>query len=356
MQISEQRLQTISLLTLAVIGCGVVLRLLQNVFIPFVLGGFLALGLSPLVNFQARMLRFPVTLAVTTTICLTLLLFWLGGLIVSASVEQLAASAPVYEDQLIELVHDILGTLPLERLHLSSEQLMAPLQHFPIENLILDITNSFLHALSLALLTFVFTAYLLVLLSGRTRTFGVWSEIESRIKDYLVAKIIVSVVAGLIIGLALFLAGVRFALLFGLITGLLNFIPYLGPTIASLVPWPIILLSPELSTAAKVFAMFFPGTLFFLVGNFFEPRIFGISVQLHPLVVLLVCMFWGVLWGPLGILLAAPITSALALLLSQLEFTRPIAALLRGELTADQPGIRAKEPGPEDRGSSSSGD
>jgi len=234
MQISEQRLQTISLLTLAVIGCGVVLRLLQNVFIPFVLGGFLALGLSPLVNFQARMLRFPVTLAVTTTICLTLLLFWLGGLIVSASVEQLAASAPVYEDQLIELVHDILGTLPLERLHLSSEQLMAPLQHFPIENLILDITNSFLHALSLALLTFVFTAYLLVLLSGRTRTFGVWSEIESRIKDYLVAKIIVSVVAGLIIGLALFLAGVRFALLFGLITGLLNFIPYLGPIIGAL--------------------------------------------------------------------------------------------------------------------------
>lgn len=356
MQISEQRLQTISLLTLAVIGCGVVLHLLQNVFMPLVLGGFLALGLSPLVNFQARTLRFPVSLAVTTTLCFTLLLFWLGGFIVSASVEQLASSAVVYEDQLIQLIHDILGALPLERLHLSAGQLLAPLQHFPIENLILDVTNSFLHALSLTLLTFVFTAYLLVLLSGRTRAFGVWFEIESRIKDYLVAKIIVSVVAGLIIGFALFFAGVRFALLFGFVAGLLNFIPYLGPTIASLVPWPIILLSPELSTAAKVFAMFFPGTLFFLVGNFLEPRIFGISVQLHPLVVLLVCMFWGVLWGPLGILLAAPITSAVALLLSQMEITRPIADLLRGVRSPEQPGIRAKEPGPEDRGSPSSGE
>jgi AI-2 transport protein TqsA len=327
MQISEQRLQTISLLTLAVIGCGAVLHLLQNVFMPFVLGGFLALGLSPVVNFQARILRFPITLAVFMTLCLTLLLFWLGGLMISASFEQLASSATFYENQLNKALED----LPLERLHLSVEQLTTPLRRFPVENIIINVTNSFLRALTLFLLTFVFTAYLLVLLSGRTRTAGVWFEIESRIKHYLVAKAVVSVAVGLIIGLALALSGVGFALLFGLTAGLLNFVPYLGPTIASLAPWPIILLSPELSTATKLFAMFFPGTFFFFVGNFLEPRIFGVSVHLHPLGVLLVCMFWGVLWGPLGILLAAPITSATAMLLSQLEITRPVANLLRGE-------------------------
>jgi predicted PurR-regulated permease PerM len=184
MRISEQRLQTISLLTLTVIGWGVVLHLLQNVFMPLVLGGFLALGLSPVVNFQARVLRFPVTLAVVTTLCLTLLLFWSGGLVVSASAEQLASSAAVYENQLIQLVHDVLGALPLERLHSSAEWVMAPLQHIPVGNIILD-----------------------------TRTVGVWFEIESRIKHYLVAKAIISLLVGLVIGLALALSGVRFALL-----------------------------------------------------------------------------------------------------------------------------------------------
>lgn len=92
-----------------------------------------------MVNFQARILRFPVTLAVVTTLCLTLLLFWSGGLVVSASAEQLASSAAVYENQLIQLVHDVLGALPLERLHSSAERLMAPLQHIPVGNIILDI-------------------------------------------------------------------------------------------------------------------------------------------------------------------------------------------------------------------------
>lgn len=332
MQISEQRLQTISLLVLTVIACGVVLHLLRDVFMPFVLGVFLALGLSPVVNLQARALRIPVGLAVLITLCLALLLFWLGGLIVSASIEQLANSATMYETQLIRAVQSTLRDLPLERLHLDANQLIAPLRHIPIENLLLGITNSLIHALSLFLLTFVFTAYLLVVLSGQRPAAGVWYEIESRVKHYLVVKIVISVVVGVVIGLALFLSGVNFALLFGLMTGLLNFIPYLGPTVASVAPWPIIIISPELSTAAKIFALFFPGTLFFVVGNFLEPRIFGSSARLHPLVVLLVCMFWGALWGPLGILLATPITSAFAILLSQLEITQPIADLLRGEV------------------------
>lgn len=344
MQISEQRLQTISLLTLTVIACGVVLHLLRDVFMPFVLGLFLALGLSPVVNLQARVLRLPVSLAVVITLCLALLLFWLGGLIVSASVEQLANSATLYETQLIRTVQNMLEALPLERLHVDANRLIAPLRHIPIENLIFGITNSLIHAFSLFLLTFVFTAYLLVVLSRPRPRSGVWYEIENRVKHYLVVKIVVSVVVGVIIGLALFLSGVNFALLFGLMTGLLNFIPYLGPTVASVAPWPIILISPELSTAAKIFAIFFPGTLFFIVGNFLEPRVFGSSVQLHPLVVLLVCMFWGALWGPLGILLATPITSAFAMLLSQMEITQPLADLLRGEVTLTEKVASKDEP------------
>jgi AI-2 transport protein TqsA len=53
-------------------------------------------------------------------------------------------------------------------------------------------------------------------------------------------------------------------------------------------------------------------------------------VQLHPLTVLLALVFWGVLWGPLGVLLATPITSVLVVLLGHLPITRPIANLFAG--------------------------
>src|SRR5690606_35169190 len=120
------------------------------------------LGLSPVVNLQARFLRIPVGLAVVITLCLTLLLFWLGGLIASASVEQLANSATLYETRLIRAAQHLMEAMPLERLHLDPDRLVAPLRHIPIENLVIGITNSLIHALSLFLLTFVFTAYLLV--------------------------------------------------------------------------------------------------------------------------------------------------------------------------------------------------
>jgi AI-2 transport protein TqsA len=70
-----------------------------------------------------------------------------------------------------------------------------------------------------------------------------------------------------------------------------------------------------------------------VIGNFVEPKVLGRSVQLQPLAVLLALMFWGVLWGPLGVLLATPITGILALLASYSPLTRPIARLV-----ADRPG------------------
>ena len=80
-----------------------------------------------------------------------------------------------------------------------------------------------------------------------------------------------------------------------------------------------------------LYGPFSDGALYFLVGNFIEPKRLGKSVQLHPLTMLLALMFWGVLWGPLGILLATPITGILALLLSNLSLTRPLARVLAGQ-------------------------
>jgi predicted PurR-regulated permease PerM len=142
-------------------------------------------------------------------------------------------------------------------------------------------------------------------------------------------------------GVGLALCGVQFAMVFGLFAFLLNFVPLAGPLVASLAPWPIVLLSPDLSLPATVIGFLLPGTLFFIIGNFVEPKVLGRSVELQPLAVLLPLMFWGVLWGPMGILLATPVTGILALLASYSPLTEPIATVLSGKPSGGGPGQRS---------------
>jgi len=60
----------------------------------------------------------------------------------------------------------------------------------------------------------------------------------------------------------------------------------------------------------------------------------GDSLDLHPIAILIALIFWGMLWGVVGMLLAAPITAVMKILFERLEVTRPLARLLSGRLGA----------------------
>ena len=63
-----------------------------------------------------------------------------------------------------------------------------------------------------------------------------------------------------------------------------------------------------------------------------EPKIMGDSLDLHPVTILLALIFWGLVWGPVGMLLAAPSTAVLKIIMERFETTRPAADLLAGRL------------------------
>jgi len=74
------------------------------------------------------------------------------------------------------------------------------------------------------------------------------------------------------------------------------------------------------------------------IGHFVEPKLMGDSLELHPITVLLCLIFWGMIWGVPGMLLAAPMTSAAKLVFESMEVTLPFAQLLGGSLTDEGPG------------------
>lgn len=333
-----RRIQIACLVVLATVAGGAALHWLRPVMIPFVLAAFFALGLAPLVELQRRRLRMPRSLAILVTLGLGLLVLSGVAVLVSASVRQLAANAAGYQDSVIRLINTAADALPLDQWGLSREVVLQPVSRVPVEyvgGFLMGTTNAVLDVLSRSLLVLVFMVYLLVGMSGRSaEPVGVWREIEHGVQRFLITKAVVSAATGLLVGLVLSLLGVDLALVFGLFAFLLNFIPSIGSVIATLLPLPVVLVSPELSTAVAVAAIAVPGAIQFGIGNVVEPQIMGGSLDLHPVVVLLALILWGMLWGIEGMLLATPITAVVKILSEHLEQTRPLAHLLAGRLSA----------------------
>ena len=75
-----------------------------------------------------------------------------------------------------------------------------------------------------------------------------------------------------------------------------------------------------------------PGAIQMTIGNVIEPKLMGGGMKLHPVTILLSLAVWGLLWGPMGMLLAVPMTAAIRIVLDHFEITQPASRLLAGTL------------------------
>ena len=384
----ESRIQTLCLAIITMVTLAVALYLLRIVVVPFILSAFLSLLLLPLVNFLMRKLRIGRPIALLLTLFLGFLALLGVGTFVSISVGQFANSAPDYERQLSRLIAKAENTLPIERIVslISGRNLpqapttpvapvgqfepldlpfpdlnevappsLAPAPGLPLhrdgrfdatlllpEGAMKGIARKFssavLSVLSNGLLVMLFTAFLLTGTTTRTvqdtHHRGVIGEIESRVQKYIIIKLISSMVTGFLVYLVLHLLGVRFALSFGTFAFILNFIPNLGSIVATLLPLPVVLLTPGVTWVTVVLALVLPTMIQFSVGSVVEPKVMGDTLGLHPVVVLMSLIFWGMLWGFTGLLLAVPMTAIAKIILQRIEITQPVAAVLEGRLDA----------------------
>jgi len=334
----EQKIQTACLLILSSIGVGMALSWLSPLLIPFVLALFIYLGLSAALDFQTRWLRLPRPLALLATVLGSVVLFFFLGAIVSASIRELSANVPGYEAKVNALLERLATMLPMDNFTFSREAMLKPLTEMSAGNvstILRQTGNAIAAVLSRLLLVLLIVIFLLIGSGGqaasRSRS-GLWAEIVRPVTRYIVVKAAVSAVTGVLVGLCLYLLRVDLALVFGLFAFLLNIIPSLGSIIATLLPLPVVLVSPNISTTTAVMAILIPGAIQLVIGSILEPKIMGESLDLHPVTVLLALIFWGMLWGIIGALLATPMTAVMKILFDRLEPTQPIAELMAGRL------------------------
>ncbi|OHB81538.1 MAG: hypothetical protein A2Z38_08875 [Planctomycetes bacterium RBG_19FT_COMBO_48_8] len=348
----EQRIQTICLLILTALGITAALYFFASVLIPFVLAIFLTLCLIPAIDVQMKLLRIPRRTAILTTVAVGCALLIPGALLVTAAVNQIVESKDDYEKQFRQLLVKTRGLLPPEWYTDPNEPVRDPNNqvfdpnepvHRPSEPLIrvpintirkvlTDTASSIMGVISNGLLVVIFMIFMLTGKGTYKAPPGsLWWEVESRIKRYVLTMMLTSGITGILVGLVLTVLKVEFGWMFGFLAFLLNFIPSIGSVIATLLPLPVALIDPQLGIISKVLVLVIPGSIQFVIGNLIQPKMMGESLDLHPVVVLLSLIFFGTIWGIIGMFLAVPITAVVKILLQRFGYTRAIADLISGK-------------------------
>lgn len=161
-------------------------------------------------------------------------------------------------------------------------------------------------------------------LADTTRAFD---DAGERISRYLLTQLIINASFGVAVMIGLWLIGVPYAPLWGFFAAVLRYIPYLGPWLAAMLPIAMsLLIAADWSSAILVLVLF--GALELTTNMIIEPWLYGRGIGVSQAALLMAVAFWTWFWGPIGLVLASPLTVCLVVLGRHVTFLRFFDILL----------------------------
>jgi AI-2 transport protein TqsA len=158
------------------------------------------------------------------------------------------------------------------------------------------------------------------------------SEMSSNLQMYMGVRTVMSVLTGILVWALVRVAGLDLAVEWGVIAFALNYIPFIGPFVATLLPTVFAVAQFESwQTAIVIFLCL--NLIQFIVGSYLEPRIVGRTLSMSPFVVLFSVFFWSYLWGISGAFIGIPIVVATVAMLNQFPSCRWLSLILSGPQT-----------------------
>ena len=331
----------ISLAAVIVIIYG--LQMAKVLLVPFLLAAFLAMiTVRPMLWMQQR--RVPAVLAALIIVGFMALIIVVAGAILGRSIADFTAALPEYQEGLDSMIDGFL-VFAVDRLGLDDSvesigDMINPGWAMGFAATLLNGLKDVLTNVFLIIFTMIF-----ILLEASSITtkveaaFGKSADSLERprvfldnLGRYLGIKTVVSFGTGLCAWLLTWSIGLDFPLLWAMLAFLLNYLPTIGSIIAAV---PAILLAlVQLGPGAAVATLAGFAVINVVIGNVIEPRLMGYGVGISPLVVFIGLLFWGWVFGPVGMLLSVPLTMTLKLGLESDERTRWIAIFLGSERDA----------------------
>ena len=318
------------------------------VLIPMVLAVLLTFVLSPLVNVWEK-IGLNRLCATVLTVLIALLIFAGIGLTMLLQIKNLAADLPHYEEQItakIVSIRDAGKGSWLEDVAAMVQDISKKVgsqEKTPMPVTVETSRLPFLQSAAISLLDLLVSIGLVTVLvifmliqreDLRNRLIRLWGngnltvmtqaldDAGRRISRFLLMQLATNSVFALVLGVGLFFIGVPYPFVWGLLGGLFRYVPYLGPFLAAI--FPVVLsfaVLPGWLPVLSVIGLFV--ILEAIISNFVEPRLYGQSIGVSAVALLLAATFWAWLWGPVGLILSIPMTACLAVLgkyVPQLEF------------------------------------
>ena len=319
------------------------MQMAKVLLVPFLIAAFLALiTVRPMLWLQQK--RVPSFLAALVIVSAIMLLMAVVGTILGNSIADFTAGLPVYQARLDAIVA---GAFKFVTENLRGDESMESLGDMIdpgwAMGLVATILNSLKDVLTNTfLIIFTMIFMLLEVSSVGTKVeaaFGRSADSLERprvflqnLGRYLGIKTVVSIATGFCAGTLTWSLGLDFPLLWAMLAFLLNYVPTIGSIIAA-VPAVLLALVQLGPGAAGATAIGF-AAINVAFGNIIEPRLMGYGVGISPLIVFVGLLFWGWVFGPVGMLLSVPLTMVLKLVMESDENTRWIAILIGSERDA----------------------
>ena len=331
----HQKVNTALLFTIAVVAVGSVLAITGTIVIPFVIAVMLYFLVAPVVQVLARM-HVPRGLSILIVLIMVLAFGFLIGLILYSSVQALLREFPRYQVRFIEILTDLTTRFELPDEVLDQFDLTRTARFY-----LLSLSGNFMSFVSGLVIVLVFLLFLLLekpylksklmqaLKDHTTRKIAiVFEHINDEIGRYLRVKLLISALTGSIVYVAFNIIGVDFPFVWAILTLLFNFIPNLGSIMITVlsVLFAVLQFAPDWN---PVLATAITMTLSqFTIGNVLDPKLVGQSLNLSPVIILISLLFWGWLWGPIGMFLAVPLTVAMKITFENIPALEPVGILM----------------------------
>jgi predicted PurR-regulated permease PerM len=313
------------------------LRAASSIIIPFLLASFIAVITSPaMIWLKKRGVR--AGFSIVGILLIVIMALWLLVQITGSSITQFASNADAYRASLRVITSDWIVWLKEQGLDVNDEAFTSLINPARAMTIVVNTLTQFLQGLlTNTFLILVTVVFILLELAGLPNKLQIalgkdhgsvpaMDRFSDSLNRYLLIKSGVSLTTGVCAYLLCKLIGINYALLWGILAFLLNYIPNIGSIVAAIPPVMLAMIEVGAGKALLLAAGYMVINIVF--GNFIEPRLMGKGLGLSTLVVWMSLIFWGWVFGPVGMLLSVPLTMVVKIAMEAKEETKWVAILL----------------------------
>jgi len=324
----------VSIAALIIIIAGLIYA--KTIITPFLLALFISIVCEQPISWLEKR-RLPRWLALIIVLFGMIFLFTGFAFLIGETVSSFSGNLSKYESMLTDLSNSFIQFLNEKGYKIHQDQIFNLVQPAKILEFTAGALNKLISMMGNTFLIFLIVLFTLTefssfaikakaILLGSDKSVSYFSTILQNIRHYLGIKTLICLLTGILVYLALLIIGVDYPLLWALIAALMNYIPNIGSIIAAVPAVLFALIQLGVGGAIWTLASFM--VVNNVLGNFIEPRIMGKGLGLSTLVVFLSLLFWGFIFGTVGMFLSVPFTMTIKIILEQNEKTKWIALLL----------------------------